>query len=149
MWNADEDERADAQLGADYVADGTSTSGPELDRDALVLDHLGLLHHIVGRMAFDVPGVIDRDDLLGWGMIGLVAAADGWDPARGLKFSTYAFPKIRGAILDELRRADFLPRGRREKVRDLEAAISAGTHLVRVGTALVGDARTEATEANG
>lgn len=98
---------------------------PDLDRDQLILDHVPLLHHIVGRMTYDVPGRIDRDDLLGWGMIGLVAAADSWDAQRGLKFSTYAFPRIRGAILDELRRMDFLPRGRREKVRGLDGAVHA------------------------
>ena len=102
----------------EYVSSGVAT-----DRDALILDHMPLLHHIVGRMGWDVPGRIDRDDLLGWGMLGLISAADSWDSSRGLKFSTYAFPKIRGAILDELRRNDFLPRGRREKLRDLEHAI--------------------------
>lgn len=95
----------------------------ELDRDGLILDHLPLLQHIVGRMALDIPGRVERDDLLGWGMIGLISAADTWDPGRGLKFSTYSFPRIRGAILDELRRMDFLPRGRREKLRELERAV--------------------------
>jgi len=100
-----------------------SASGA-LDRDQLILDHLPLLHHIVGRLCFDIPGRVERDDLYGWGMIGLVIAADSWDSTRGLKFSTYAFPKIRGAILDELRRLDFLPRGRREKLRDLERVVA-------------------------
>ncbi len=45
-----------------------------VDRDQLILDHLPLLHYIVGRMTFDVPGRVDRDDLLGWGMIGHMAA---------------------------------------------------------------------------
>jgi len=99
-------------------------SGGVVDRDALILDHMPLLHHIVGRMSWDVPGRVDRDDLLGWGMLGLISAADTWDPSRGHKFSTYAYPKIRGAILDELRRLDFLPRGRREKLRNLERTIA-------------------------
>lgn len=93
------------------------------DRDALILDHVPLLHFIVGRMSWDIPGCVDRDDLLGWGMVGLVRAADSWDASRGHKFSTYAYPKIRGAILDELRRMDFLPRGRREKLRQLEQTV--------------------------
>jgi RNA polymerase sigma factor for flagellar operon FliA len=95
------------------------------DREKLILDHVPLLRHIVGRMALDLPATVERDDLYGWGMLGLIGAADTWEPARGLKFSTFAFPRIRGAILDELRRADFLPRGRREKVRELERAVSA------------------------
>ncbi|MEM9382767.1 MAG: FliA/WhiG family RNA polymerase sigma factor [Planctomycetota bacterium] len=93
------------------------------ERDRLIIDHVPLLKHIVGRMFFDVPGTLDRDDLFGFGMLGLIMAADSWDPTRGLAFSTYAYPRIRGAILDELRRMDFLPRGRRERVRAVDAAI--------------------------
>lgn len=97
---------------------------PELsDRDRMILDHLPLLHHIVGRMAIDLPRRVERDDLLGFGMLGLIAAADSWDASRGLKFSTYAYTRIRGAVLDELRKLDFLPRGRREQVRELERAL--------------------------
>ncbi|MCC7011046.1 MAG: FliA/WhiG family RNA polymerase sigma factor [Planctomycetes bacterium] len=94
------------------------------DRDKLILEHVPLLKHLVGRMAFDLPASIDRDDLFGWGMVGLIQAADSWESGRGLKFSTYAYTKIRGAILDELRRSDFLPRGRREKVRELDRAVA-------------------------
>ena len=95
----------------------------EDDRDRLILEHIPLLRHIVGRMSFDLPGGLDRDDLFGFGMIGLISAADSWEVERGLKFSTYAYTKIRGAILDELRRMDFLPRGRRERVRDVEQTL--------------------------
>lgn len=94
------------------------------DRDCLIIDHIPLLKHIVGRMSLDVPGGVDRDDMYGFGMLGLISAADSFDASRGLKFSTYAYPKIRGAILDELRRADFLPRGRRERVRELDRVVS-------------------------
>src|SRR5690606_27540333 len=90
------------------------------ERERLVLDHVPLLRHIVGRMS--VPVGLDRDDLLGWGMVGLLSAADSWDDSRGRKFSTYAFPRIRGAILDEMRRGDLLPRGRRESLREIERA---------------------------
>lgn len=97
-------------------------------RDALILDHIPLLHHIAGRMNFESGGM-DRDDLYGFGMLGLIAAADSWDESRGLKFSTYAYTKIRGAILDEIRRMDFLPRGRREKVRELDKVVRELEHL--------------------
>ncbi|MCA9001986.1 MAG: FliA/WhiG family RNA polymerase sigma factor, partial [Planctomycetes bacterium] len=100
----------------------TVTSHP--DRDRLILEHIPLLKHIAGRMTFDLPGGMDRDDLYGFGMLGLIGAADSWDASRGLKFSTFAYPRIRGAILDELRRSDFLPRGRREKVRALDAELA-------------------------
>ena len=95
------------------------------DRDKLILDHLALLQHIVGRMSLDVPGRVLRDDLFGWGMRGLIEAADAFDFARGLAFSTFAFPRIRGAILDELRRLDFLPRGRRDRLREVERSVHA------------------------
>jgi RNA polymerase sigma factor for flagellar operon FliA len=95
----------------------------ELARERLILEHIPLLKHIVGRMSFDVPGGLDRDDLYGFGMLGLIQAADAWDVSRGLKFSTFAYPRIRGAILDELRRTDFLPRGRRERVREVEGVV--------------------------
>ncbi len=91
-------------------------------RDTLILGHIPLLHHIVGRMNFESGG-LDKDDLYGFGMLGLIAAADSWDESRGLKFSTYAYTKIRGAILDEIRRMDFLPSGRREKVRELDKTV--------------------------
>jgi RNA polymerase sigma factor FliA len=92
-------------------------------RETLILEHLPLLHHIVGRFALDLGGRVEREDLLGFGMVGLVEAALSFDPGRGLKFSTHAFPRIRGEILDELRRMDFLPRGRRDRVRDLDRAV--------------------------
>lgn len=93
------------------------------EREKLVLEHVPLLRHIAGRMALDLPGSIERDDLFGYGMLGLLTAADAFDPSRGLAFSTFAYSRVRGAILDELRRADFLPRGRREKVRALDGVI--------------------------
>lgn len=105
---------------AEYV---DFAAGDEGERDRLILEHIPLLRHLVGRMSFDTPGSVDRDDLYGFGMLGLIAAADSWDASRGLKFSTYAYTKIRGAILDELRRMDFLPRGRRERVRELEKVV--------------------------
>jgi len=97
----------------------------QAQRDQLILEHMALLQHIVGRMCFDAPGRLEREDLMGFGMIGLIEAADSFEPARGLKFSTYAYTRIRGAILDELRRLDFLPRGQREKVRELDRAATA------------------------
>jgi len=106
------------------MTDWESAAMGATDRDQLVLRHIPLLRHIVGRQSLDVPKSVDRDDLYGIGMLGLIAAADSWDATRGLKFSTYAFPRIRGAILDELRRADFLPRGRRERVRDLDRMVA-------------------------
>lgn len=94
----------------------------ELDRERLILEHVPLLKHIVGRMT--VPRGFERDDLYGLGMLGLIEAADSFEPERGLKFSTHAYTRIRGAILDELRRTDHLSRGNRERLRDLERGIA-------------------------
>ena len=105
-------------------AEGFVSATGGVDRDRLILEHVPLLQHLVGRMSYDIPGRVLREDLFGWGMRGLIEAADAWDPARGLQFSTFAFPRIRGAILDELRRLDFLPRGRRERLRELERAVA-------------------------
>lgn len=91
-------------------------------RERLILAHVPLLKHIVGRMV--APNGFDRDDLYGFGMLGLIAAADSWEPERGLKFSTYAYTKIRGAVLDELRRGDWLSRGAREKLREVDKTIA-------------------------
>ena len=98
------------------------------ERERIVLEHMPLLRHIAGRMALDLPGSIEREDLIGYGMIGLLAAADAFDPGRGLAFSTFAYQRVRGAILDELRRADFLPRGRRERVRELDQVVERLKH---------------------
>lgn len=103
---------------------GSYVKTTTVDRDKLILDHVPLLRHIAGRMALNLPPNFDREDLVGYGMLGLIQAADCFEVSRGLQFSTFAYPKIRGAILDELRAQDFLPRGRREKVRELERAVA-------------------------
>lgn len=100
--------------------DPSSTGGDA--RETLILAHVPLLKHIVGRMT--VPKGLEREDLYGFGMLGLLAAADSWEPERGLKFSTYAYTKIRGSILDELRRCDWLSRGARERVRELDKSVA-------------------------
>ncbi|MFT4710120.1 MAG: RNA polymerase sigma factor for flagellar operon FliA [Bacteroidia bacterium] len=89
-------------------------------RDQLIVDHMPLLHHIVNQLFVDIPGGSDREDLEGYAMLGLIGAADSFDLGRGLKFSTFAYPRIRGAVLDELRRMDFLPRGRRDRLKELD-----------------------------
>ena len=109
------------------VESGQYVRTSSVDRDKLILEHVPLLRHIAGRMALDLPANVEREDLVGYGMLGLIQAADAFDASRGLKFSTFAYPKIRGAILDELRRQDFLPRGRRERVREVERVVARFT----------------------
>lgn len=107
------------------MSDRSYVTVSDEERDQLILDHMPLMHHIVTQLYVDIPGGTPREDLEGYAMLGLIGAADSWDPGRGLKFSTFAYPRIRGAILDELRRMDFLPRGRRERVRELDRFVQA------------------------
>jgi RNA polymerase sigma factor for flagellar operon FliA len=85
-------------------------------------DSLLLVKYVVGRLAVELPATIDREDLCAWGAIGLWRAIQTYDATRGVAFSTHAYIHIRGAILDELRRMDFLPRTRRDRVRVIASA---------------------------
>ena len=91
-----------------------------LERDALVEDYLPLVRHVVGRIAVNLPPHVDTDELFQVGSIGLVTASRTFDSERGVAFKTYAFALIRGAVLDELRRLDAVPRSTREKIRAME-----------------------------
>jgi len=97
----------------------------ETARDKLVERHLPLVRYVLGRLAVTLPGHMDREDLAEAGVIGLIKAVQDFDPARQIKFSTFAVPRIRGAILDELRSQDWLPRSARRKAADVRQAYSA------------------------
>lgn len=89
-------------------------------RDALVQRHIGLVHYLARRLYRTLADEADLDELVSAGMLGLLSAAEAFDAARGLAFSTYAATRIRGAMLDELRRIDPLTRTARERARRLE-----------------------------
>lgn len=78
-------------------------------RDQLILDHISFVRHILGRMLGALPEHVDSENLESAGILGLVEAAGQFDPARGIAFTTFAYRRIRGAILDELRRNCPLP----------------------------------------
>ncbi|MHC4957458.1 MAG: sigma-70 family RNA polymerase sigma factor [Planctomycetota bacterium] len=90
--------------------------------DALVVEYLPLVRHVVNRIAAGLPTHVDNDELFQVGSVGLVNASRSFDKKRGVAFKTYAFALIRGAILDELRRLDLVPRSTREKIRAMDAA---------------------------
>ncbi|MCR4425767.1 MAG: FliA/WhiG family RNA polymerase sigma factor [Firmicutes bacterium] len=101
-----------------------ATRDPEL-RERLIMQYVGLVRYIVGRMPqASLPGV-DSDDLVGYGILGLIDAVERYDIDRGVKFETYAMTRIRGAIIDHLRSMDWVPRSVRQKARDIERAINA------------------------
>jgi len=115
--------RNGAAAGADAQA------GP-LDRDQLVVDYLPLVRHVVSRIATRLPSHVDTDELFQVGSVGLVHASRCFDESRGVTFKTYAFALIRGAVLDELRRLDAVPRSTREKIRAMDQAYARLNHLL-------------------
>src|SRR6187402_3612732 len=91
-------------------------------RDQLIMDYAPLIRFVAQRIAARLPSNIDIDDLISAGVIGLMDAIEKYDPTRDNKFKTYAEFRIRGAILDELRSQDWVPRSVREKAKVVEKA---------------------------
>lgn len=91
--------------------------------DFLVKKYLPLVQYHVHRIAVGLPRNVSKDDLKSLGMLGLLDALNKFDASRDLKFDTYASFRIRGAILDGLRKEDWLPRGTREKAKKIEMTI--------------------------
>src|SRR3989338_941158 len=92
------------------------------DKQALILEYTPLIRYIAQRIAVKLPPNVDIDDLISSGVIGLMDAIDKYDPKRDNQFKTYAEFRIRGAILDELRSQDWVPRSIREKSKILDKA---------------------------
>lgn len=91
-------------------------------REEILTRHLRLVHHVARQLARTSRVDVGFDDLVSAGTIGLINAIDNFDVSRGLAFSTFAAPRIRGAILDDLRKRDHVPRSVRRKQRDLARA---------------------------
>jgi RNA polymerase sigma factor FliA len=94
-------------------------SGDDAARDLLLSEHLTLVHHVARQLQRKLTGDLEHDELVSAGTLGLLSAMSSFQPQRGLAFSTFAVPRIRGAILDELRRLDHVPRSVRRKTRDI------------------------------
>lgn len=101
-----------------------TTRDPAL-RERLILHYAPLVRQVAGRLGIGVPGVVDREDLVGYGMVGLIQAVDRFDPTRQVKFETFARQRIKGAIVDALRQLDLHPRGAARRLRQLEEAQGA------------------------
>lgn len=89
-------------------------------RDRLVVNYSPLARYVAGRIPTRATGSLDREDVLAWGLYGLLGAVETYDPSRPAKFETYAISKIRWSILDELRKADPLPRSARLRTQKME-----------------------------
>jgi len=100
-----------------------ATRDPQL-RDTLICHYVGLVRTVAGRLALRLPPHVSRDDLESAGVPGLLAAIESYDPEKEVDFAAYAQARIRGAILDELRDLDPLPRSLRDKARRIEAGIT-------------------------
>ncbi len=98
------------------------TNGSKTAKDKILVEYAGLVKFIAGRMAMNLPASVEVADLSGAGVMGLIRAVEMFEPERGLKFETFATHKIRGAILDELRSMDWVPRSVRQKNRNLQKA---------------------------
>lgn len=92
----------------------------KIAKDKLLAEYAHLVKYIVNRIAVNLPGSVDRDDLTSTGIMGLIKAVETFELERGFKFETYAGHKIRGAILDELRSLDWVPRSVRQKSKDIQ-----------------------------
>ncbi len=104
-----------------------ASGAPEL-RNQLVLQYSPLVKYVAGRVRSGLPQTVESADLVSEGVIGLMDAIDKFDHDRGLQFQTYAVPRIRGAIIDSIRAADWVPRSIRTRLRELERARDALQH---------------------
>jgi RNA polymerase sigma factor FliA len=117
-----------AQIAADAVTlawDEYKASASPTARDQLILHYSPLVKYVAGRVAVGLPANIEQADLISYGIFGLIDAIDKYDRSRNIKFETYAISRIRGAIIDELRAIDWVPRSVRYKAREIEKAYSA------------------------
>ncbi len=106
-----------AELWRSYKA-----TGDERLREQLILHYSPLVKYVAGRVSVGLPPNVEQADFVSSGVFGLIDAIEKFDPERSIKFETYAITRIRGAIIDELRALDWIPRSVRQKARAIERA---------------------------
>jgi RNA polymerase sigma factor for flagellar operon FliA len=99
-------------------------TGDKKVRDRLILTYAPLVKYVAGRLGSGLPAHVDDDDLVSYGLLGLIGAIERFDPDRDIKFETYAISRIKGSIIDELRSLDWVPRSVRSRAREIERAIA-------------------------
>ena len=110
-------------------------SGSRPARDRLIVHYSPLVKYVAGRVSVGLPGTIEQSDLVSYGIFGLLDAIEKFDPGRQVKFETYAITRIKGAIIDELRSSDWVPRSVRAKARSVEGAyVRLEAELLRTPT---------------
>ncbi len=113
----DHDQRVIDQLWQEYKASGSRHA-----RDRLIVHYAPLVKYVAGRVSVGLPQNIEQADLVSYGIFGLIDAIDKFDLSRNIKFETYAIARIKGAIIDELRSIDWVPRSVRSKAKAVEKA---------------------------
>lgn len=104
-------------------------------RDQLILSYSPIVKYVAGRMVVGMPGHVELADLVSYGLGGLIQAVERFEPGRGIKFENYAYTRIRGAIVDEMRTMDWVPRRVRDEARLISAAsLTLSTRLQRMPT---------------
>src|SRR5215210_3161876 len=96
--------------------------GDERARERLVIAYSPLVKYVSGRMASGLPAHVEEADLISYGLGGLISAIERFELQREIRFETYALPRIKGAIIDELRTLDWVPRSVRARAREIERA---------------------------
>jgi RNA polymerase sigma factor for flagellar operon FliA len=111
------------------------TAGDQRARERLVVAYSPLVKYVAGRMGAGLPAHVDEADLISYGLGGLISAIERFDLGREIRFETYAITRIKGAILDELRSQDWVPRSVRARAREIERAnVKLEARLHRVPT---------------
>jgi RNA polymerase sigma factor for flagellar operon FliA len=113
-----EEEKTEDELWNEFK----KTKSPAL-RDKFIRQYMPLVKYVAGKVSTGMPDSVEFDDLVGFGQFGLLDAINKFDPDKNVKFKTYAVTRIRGAIFDELRELDWVPRSVRQKSREIEDTI--------------------------
>ncbi len=100
-------------------------------RDRLILTFAPLVKYVAGRMSSALPAHVEETDLISYGLLGLIGAVKRFEPDRQVKFETYAVARIKGAIIDELRSLDWVPRSVRARARQIERASAELEHRLQ------------------
>ena len=108
--------------GTERLWDSYKRDGDRHTRDQLIVRYSPLVKYVAGRVSAGLPHNIEQADLVSYGMFGLIDAIEKYDRSRNIKFETYAITRIKGAIIDELRSIDWVPRSVRAKARSVEKA---------------------------
>jgi RNA polymerase sigma factor for flagellar operon FliA len=103
--------------------EGFRESRDQKARDRLILTYSPLVKYVAGRLSIGLPSHVDEGDLVSYGLLGLIDAIEKFEPDRDIKFETYAISRIKGAIIDELRSMDWVPRSVRSRAREIERVI--------------------------